>query len=232
MSKVITIAALVAASTALASAADWQTVEYTLSNNNSSTDTDSVTTGNSSFASFTIDGSSYDTFDASEYNWKISFSVDASGEETTTQTIFSLGRTDTGADGYGVVVGYDGTSTYTYAISATAHTNTEDSDAVTTSSSSVSVVFSWDALSTTLSLSVDGSEAVTLTGVSTESANLVAGEYGDQGNAHFWSNSSAESITGISLQVQQVPEPSMFGLLAGLGALGLVATRRRRNRKA
>ncbi len=28
------------------------------------------------------------------------------------------------------------------------------------------------------------------------------------------------------------PEPSMFGLLAGLGALGLVATRRRRNRKA
>ncbi|MCD8284125.1 MAG: autotransporter-associated beta strand repeat-containing protein [Opitutae bacterium] len=28
------------------------------------------------------------------------------------------------------------------------------------------------------------------------------------------------------------PEPSMFGLLAGLGALGFVATRRRRNRKA
>ncbi|MCD8284558.1 MAG: PEP-CTERM sorting domain-containing protein [Opitutae bacterium] len=32
--------------------------------------------------------------------------------------------------------------------------------------------------------------------------------------------------------IAAVPEPSMFGILAGLGALGLVVARRRRNRKA
>ncbi|MCD8284562.1 MAG: PEP-CTERM sorting domain-containing protein [Opitutae bacterium] len=36
---------------------------------------------------------------------------------------------------------------------------------------------------------------------------------------------------GIS-EVTVVPEPSMFGLLAGIGALGIVAARRRRSRKA
>ncbi len=39
---------------------------------------------------------------------------------------------------------------------------------------------------------------------------------------------SGGSITIIAA----VPEPSMFGILAGLGALGLVVARRRRNRKA
>ncbi|MCD8284563.1 MAG: PEP-CTERM sorting domain-containing protein [Opitutae bacterium] len=42
-------------------------------------------------------------------------------------------------------------------------------------------------------------------------------------------------ISNIAISVRSesnVPEPSMFGVFAGLGALGLVATRRRRNRKA
>ncbi|MCD8298975.1 MAG: autotransporter-associated beta strand repeat-containing protein [Opitutae bacterium] len=40
------------------------------------------------------------------------------------------------------------------------------------------------------------------------------------------------SFTDGIITISSAPEPSMFGLLAGLGALGLVATRRRRNRKA
>ncbi|MCD8299102.1 MAG: PEP-CTERM sorting domain-containing protein [Opitutae bacterium] len=40
------------------------------------------------------------------------------------------------------------------------------------------------------------------------------------------------TVSNITSSYNNVPEPSMFGLLAGLGALGFVAARRRRNRKA
>ncbi|MCD8284334.1 MAG: autotransporter-associated beta strand repeat-containing protein [Opitutae bacterium] len=40
------------------------------------------------------------------------------------------------------------------------------------------------------------------------------------------------SFTDGIITISSAPEPSMFGLLAGLGALGFVAARRRRNRKA
>ncbi|MCD8298253.1 MAG: PEP-CTERM sorting domain-containing protein [Opitutae bacterium] len=40
------------------------------------------------------------------------------------------------------------------------------------------------------------------------------------------------SIYRLTVAAPEIPEPSMFGLLAGLGTLGFVATRRRRNRKA
>ncbi|MCD8298877.1 MAG: PEP-CTERM sorting domain-containing protein [Opitutae bacterium] len=229
MSKVITITALVAASAALASAADWQTVEYTLSHSSGSGD-DSVTAGNASFASFTIGGDTYTTIDASSYNWSLSFNV-AISTLSGSENLFSLSRSDTGADGYGVLV-TNNSSTYEYAITADARNKTVSSSIVSTSDTSVSVVFSWDALNTTLSLTV-GSDTVTLSGVSAESATIVAGGTdGSDYDSRFWSNGGNESITGISLQVQQVPEPSMFGVLAGLGALGFVAARRRRNRKA
>ncbi|MCD8284447.1 MAG: autotransporter-associated beta strand repeat-containing protein [Opitutae bacterium] len=62
--------------------------------------------------------------------------------------------------------------------------------------------------------------------------NIVSGNYDgdisyDALEALGYSVSLENGIITIS-----VPEPSMFGLLAGLGALGFVAARRRRNRKA
>lgn len=72
-----------------------------------------------------------------------------------------------------------------------------------------------------------------LSGTTTESVITSYKDYlliGDIGSSYAV-NASIESLsfeTGIAYQPLSVPEPSAFGLLAGLGALALVASRRRR----
>ena len=49
------------------------------------------------------------------------------------------------------------------------------------------------------------------------------------GDTRLWTNSGAEQFSKIALAYgSTIPEPSAFGLLAGLGALALVGARRRR----
>ena len=49
------------------------------------------------------------------------------------------------------------------------------------------------------------------------------------GNTRLWTNGGKDTFGNITLKsASAVPEPSAFGMLAGLGALALVASRRRR----
>ena len=59
---------------------------------------------------------------------------------------------------------------------------------------------------------------------------------GSNGKTRLWTNSGKDTYSNISLKYgaavsPAVPEPSAFGLLAGAGALALVAARRRRRAK-
>jgi len=50
----------------------------------------------------------------------------------------------------------------------------------------------------------------------------------------FWSNGTAgnnDELHNIALKIHAIPEPSAFGLLAGLGAIALAVSRRRRSRR-
>ncbi len=234
MIKQITTAALIAAGTALASAdTTWTTL---ISNA-------SISEGNTSLGTL---GLTQD-YDYASYSWCVKFTVDISNANN------GLGVFTTVTSGAGLQVRINTTSGYLNIVNndGAGHLSTPDSTSGGTQAftpvssdgdSLLDVTLSWDATAETMTLksSQSGGSDFEATLDLTEGAthrNLI--EYATLStDSTFWTNSAESSgiytmaITNISVAVAPAPEPSMFGLVAGLGALGIVAARRRRSRKA
>ena len=243
----MTTAAILAAGTMLAGAAvdGWTDATYTLVGNNSGgiSSGNGVTAGRGAFATITVGEESLSTLSAADYSWQITFSVTAPNNSSFGMVYSSMG----GGNGSGVAlaVKYDG-SQYTYELrsgsngvgSKPALTSGSGTTSITTTSTDVTLT--WDTDENTFTLGVGEEEELVYTGLTEDWFTLgtyTSGEIGAQNvgtdtknGSVFWTNGGANSVTDITLSVAAaaLPEPSAFGLLAGLGALALVASRRRR----
>ncbi len=219
-------------------------VSFTLVGNSSNVSGTNITGGRATFSSITVDGTTFssgDVLDGSLYSWAISFSTTISDNVswgTNTNVVFSTSGGSNGS-GQGIVATQsdDYISYYLVDDVGSSGTHVASGDALTVESGTT-ITLSWDAVAYELTLS-SGANSLVLDETSAVSLTVGSSGDGDGGIANaapagsvFWTNGGQNNISGVTLTATEVPEPSMFGLLAGLGALGLVATRRRRSRKA
>ncbi|MBQ2731732.1 MAG: PEP-CTERM sorting domain-containing protein [Opitutales bacterium] len=215
MKKYITLAALLAAGTACANA---ETLTLT-----SPTD-GSLTSSNAAIAW----SEDYTTL----LSWEISFTLTdtALGDAI----LFGTDRDTTGAAGYLLSTNTDG-SLEVYARNIDVNYSKSTAAGVVTAGTPIAITFSFIANYNETTDQVVGGTFSLKAGETIHSWDVDSGlGYTDLTNnsvSRFWTNDGAEQFSNITvskLDNNIVPEPSAFGMLAGLGALALVASRRRR----
>lgn len=146
-------------------------------------------------------------------NWEISFNVNLTLGPVNAD-LFSTGRSEGGTSGYIFSVNADGTFEWYLKGAGTSEIGGTWANGV-------------EAL--TITLSYDGNKLTASNGKGDEFSLAASGVTLDSGVASFWTNGAKETYSGITVKnTSVVPEPSAFGLLAGMGALALVVSRRRR----
>jgi len=223
MKKYITLAALLAAGTTFANAEE---ILLTLTTPAGS----KLESGNSGFV--WSDSSVSSPLDS----WKLEFTLTDKSLETGAKYLFGTEKDAKGAAGY-VLQTTNGNITFGYKDEAAEITF----DSVVEANVGVSIALSFvldvneegvSQESGIFTLKV-GESSETYSWSASESGKVVSNTQfeGRDGGTRLWTNGGAETFSGISLTKldhKVIPEPSAFGMLAGLGALALVASRRRR----
>ncbi|MCD8283349.1 MAG: PEP-CTERM sorting domain-containing protein [Opitutae bacterium] len=225
MKKFILSAAIIGVG---ATASFATTIEYTLVGNANYTDF-AVLSGRAALETLTIDGVDTDILDGSKYSWALTFSTEVTSSWSNDNLVFSTEQGSGNGAGQGIIATHDGdTITYYLDESVTDASGIQHvlSDYTITAAAGEIVTMMWDATTYTLSLS-SATESTSF--VAAEAVSLKTGDAGGLSPAAtFWTNGGANPIGNISLTATEIPEPSMFGILAGLAAIGFVATRRKR----
>ena len=248
MRNIITITSLLAIATVCASAAvpktnTWEQVDFTLNGNTQghfsvTNKVGMLDRGRAGFGSFTVGSESLTSISVEDYSWKVSFNLNVSSVSETQMLFSSLGSAN--GSGYSISVTqtdskfvYDLRSDNAQIVSKPVVSSTSTINTITATNNTDSVSLIWDSVANTLYLSV-GEQSLAYSGLTkpnltlTTNSNISSGQ--PNGGAIFWANGTATKLNNITLSVKAIPEPSAFGLLAGLGALALVGARRRRRK--
>ena len=237
----------------------WTAADITLSrnNNNNSGSGTTLTNGRAGLASISVGGQSYTSFDLSEWNWQISFDITGTDSDNFTSGSQMIFSTEGGGNGNGYAVVLSLTNgIYSYDIRTGSQSvdgsETEppkpilEGSSIGIGTSPVSTVtLLWDAANKSLYFSsgsttkkiagddvIDNLKLTTIADGNRFESQIGNGSVGTASRGPvFWTNGGMAKFDNITLKVSPVPEPSTFGLLAGLGALALAGTRRRRRAK-
>ena len=226
MKNLITITALIAAGTAFANAEgttlpepNWTELTLTVPSNNE------LSSSNSGFS-----WSGY-TENSLTNSWQLSFSWASTNQADSTIDLFGTnGAASSGANG--IVLQWKSDNGGTLQFGTKNGSSFASLTNITLPTSSTTVVLTYlkskdSSTSSVLKLKFSNQET-TVTAPTSNTTFL-----GSNGNTRLWTNGSKDTYSNISLKYGDavspaVPEPSAFGLLAGLGALALVGARRRR----